>query len=151
MWLFFLTSFSIGVEAGLNQPALGFEDLRVGNSACLLITKEYKFFDLSLGLENSFYRGENLGYSLNFFGPMVSLSKRGWRYSPVIEFGGKYIYRSYRSSREIGGSLNYALGFRINFKFEKLMLYPKFYYEGVTDFRKSGGFLGVKLGIGYEI
>ena len=68
-----------------------------------------------------------------------------------MEFGTDYVSRKINNVKETGYTFNYTIGLLINFHSENLRIYPKFYYEGITDFKIQAGFIGVKLGIGYEI
>jgi len=148
--LFFLIALSVGFEGGYNTPGVGFKDLNSGPAFSLYINRHFLFADLCIGARTSYFSVENSAYSLYFYGLSIGLAKNSWLFSPVIECGPEYARRKLGSSKESGYGLNYTLGFLINIHFEKLRLYPKFYYEGITDLETHAGFVGAKLGVGYE-
>lgn len=151
MILYLLVSLSVGIEAGVNQPLIGFDNLNSGTVFNLFLGRNLGFTDVNLSAQGSFYQGKNLGYSFSSYGIRLGFNKKNWRFSPVIELGMDYVTRELNKSGESGFGLNYSLGFLINFRVESVSLYPKFYYDGITDLRKEAGFIGMKLGIGYEL
>ena len=132
------------------MPAVGFKDLNSGAAFSLQINHHFRLADLSVGARTSYFSVENSAYSLYFYGLSIGLAKNSWLFSPVIEFGPEYARRKLGSSKESGFGLNYTMGFLINIYFDKLRFYPKFYYEGITDLEIHAGFIGAKLGVGYE-
>jgi hypothetical protein len=148
--IFFLITLSVGFEGGYNMPAVGFKDLNSGAAFSLYVNRHFRFADLGIGVRTSYFSVENSAYSLYFYGLSIGLAKNSWLFSPVIEFGPEYARRKLGSSKESGFGFNYTLGFLINIYFDKLRFYPKFYYEGITDIETHAGFVGAKLGVGYE-
>lgn len=151
MILYLLCSLSLGFEAGMNQPFIGFEDLNSGVVFDLCLKRNLGFCKPALGGRATFYQGKNPGYSLNTYGVRFSCSKPTWRFSPFIEFGIEYLTREFNKEKETGFAFDYNFGFLINFRYESLFIYPKFYYEGVTDLSEQASFIGIKLGIEYEM
>lgn len=151
MFLYFLVMISIGVEGGYNIPAIGFNNLESGVAFAVFANHHLRIADASLLIGSSFYTGQNDSYFLNSYCVRCGFSKNNWRFSPFLEFGGEYMKRELGGAEETGLALSYAVGFLINFQSNNLRLYPKFFYEGLTDFKGHGGFVGMKLGIGYEI
>jgi len=151
MFLYLLINLTVGIEAGVNQPLLGFDNLNSGSVFGVYLNRNLGFTDIALSAQGTFYQGKNLAYSFNSYGLRCGFSKRSWRFSPIVELGMDYVLRKFNSFTEAGIALNYGFGFLINFKYESLTIYTKFYYDGITDLRKQAGFIGIKLGIGYEI
>ncbi len=151
MLLFFLISISLGVEGGYNQPAVGFNNIKSGSAFSLFVNQHWRVTDVTLSIGTVFHTGDNPSYSLDTYGLRCGFSKNNWRFSPIIEFGTDYLRRTIHDAKEFDYVFIYTIGLVINFHHEKLRLYPKFYYDGITDFKEHGGFIGAKLGIGYEI
>jgi hypothetical protein len=151
VFIYLLLSISIGVEGGYNLPATGFDNLKSGPIMTIFLSRDIGIVDITTSLETSFYFGKNPAYSMNRYGFHIGFSKRNWQFSPVIEIGGDYVSRGINNVSESGFAMNYGLGFLINFRVEKLRIYPKLYYDGLTDFKSHAGFIGIKLGIDYEI
>jgi len=151
MFLFFLSAFSLGLEAGYGEPAINFNNLNAGPGLAIFVRKDFGISDISFMFQTDFYQGKNTGYSFSLYGMSVAFSKTRWRFSPLIEFGADYISRGIKNAKESGYVFAYGLGILVNFQIERLHLYPIFSYDGITDFRKQAGFLGFRLGIDYEM
>lgn len=151
MLLYLLISISVGIEGGYSQGAVGFNDLKSGTALTVFVNRHFRTADMTFSIGTSFYSGENTSYSLNFYGLRCGFNKNNWRLSPLIEFGADYVTRGVKGVKESGYALNYTIGLLINFHSNNIRIYPKFYYEGTTDFKVQAGFIGMKLGISYEI
>jgi hypothetical protein len=151
MLLYVLITLSVGVEAGYNFPAVGFDNLNSGPVLNMFVSRDFGVADLALSLKTDFYHGRNNAYSVNFYGIRVHTFKSTWRFSPVIEFGTDYMMRTLNAGKESGYVFTYGVGLVINFTVDRLRIYPKLCYDGVTDFKKHAGFLGTKIGIAYDI
>ncbi len=151
MLLCILIALSVGIEGGYNEPALGFNNIKSGTAFTLFMNRHLRLADVTLSIGTGFHTGDNPSYSLDSYGLRCGLSKNDWLFSPVIEFGADYLRRTIHNANESGFAYVYTIGLVINFRYERVRLYPKFYYEGLTDFKEHGGFIGTKLGIGYEI
>lgn len=150
MLLWCLLSFSVGVEVGYSIPALAFTDIQSGPSVQMFICKPAKLVDISLSTTAAFYTGDNTAYSLSLYGIQLGLYKTAWRFSPFFELGGQYVTREIQMMSETGYCLSYSFGLLLNFRYESMRLYPKLYYEGITDIEQHAGFLGARMGIAYE-
>lgn len=151
MFVFMLVSLSIGIEGGYSIPAVGFENISTGTSISLCTDRNMGIVDLTLSVQTSFFTGDNPSYTLNTTGLRIGVYKNNWPISPVLAVGGDHISRGLKQSNETGFAAAYTIGALINFKINQLRIYPKMYYDGVTDFKEHAGFLGLKIGIAYEI
>ncbi len=151
MLLYILISLSVGIEGGYNEPALGFNNIKSGAVFTLFASRHSRLADVTFSIGTGFHVGDNPSYSLDSYGLRCGLSKNNWLFSPVLEFGADYLRRTIHNAKESGYGFTYTIGLVINFRYERLRLYPKFYYEGITDFKEHGGFIGTKLGNSYEI
>jgi hypothetical protein len=88
---------------------------------------------------------------MNSYGLRLGVSKNAWFISPVVELGVDYLTRSLGGGSESGFAFDYMIGALWNMRKEKLRFYPKVYYEGMTDLKEHGGFIGFKMGFAYEI
>jgi len=140
-----------GIEAGVNQPLIGFDDLTAGTVFNFQLERTAGFIDLGFGVQGAFYQGKNQAYSQYAYGLRFLAVKNNWLFSPALEAGGDYIRRQIGSGQEIGFSFNYLLGIRMNFRYELLTVYPFLYYEGAADFHVNDGFIGIKIGIKHEL
>jgi hypothetical protein len=147
----FLLALSLGIEGGYTSPAVGFNNLHSGNALSLYALTHTPLVDVSLGLHASLCAGKNAGYSTNFYGVHGGILKARWLFSPVVECGINYATHTLGSARELGVVFNYTVGVALNFRTNRLRIYPLCYYEGYSDFQKHAGFVGIKLGIGYEL
>jgi hypothetical protein len=141
---------SIGIEGGTDLPVSGFEDLNSGAVFRVFAGKHAGPININIAFESTYHAGENPGYGVTDYGLRLVLGKSGWRFSPLAELGLDHISRTINNSSENGTVLSYAAGFLIAFKAGSIQIFPKFYYAGLTDSRRHAGFLGMKLGIGYE-
>ncbi|MGB3339884.1 MAG: hypothetical protein WBB37_00170 [bacterium] len=148
--LYFLIALSLGFEGGYKMPAVGFNDLNSGITFSLYVNRHFQIADLSLGAGMSYYTVENSAYALYFYDLDIGFAKNNWLFSPVIEFGPEYTQRKHGDSNETGTAFYYSLGVLVNFYLEDLRFYPKFYYKGTTDGQTHAGFIGAKLGVGYD-
>lgn len=146
-----LFAFSIGIEGGYSIPAVGFKDISAGTSFSLVAERSMGIVDVSLAGQTSFYSGTNAAYHLNATGVRLGIQKSNWPISPVMAIGIDHISRDLNGNRETGFVSVYSLGFIINLHFNQLHVYPKFFYDGLTDMKAHAGFIGMKLGFGYEI
>ena len=151
MILHLLITFSIGIEGGYNQPAVGFDNLNAGSVFAIFMSRDFGISNIALAVENNFSRGKNSSYAVNRYGFRFGFSKSNWHFSPALELGVDYINRELNKVNESGYVMNYVLGFLINFKVNRLRMYPKFYYDGFTDYKIQAGFIGIKFGVDYEI
>lgn len=150
MILYFLVALSLGVEGGYNLP-VGFDNLESGPGFAVFVSRDFGITNIALSLETNFYRGKNSAYSLNSYGFRLGFNKSNWLFSPAIDLGADYINRKINAAKETGYAVMYGLGFLINFHVEQLRISPKFYYSGLTDFKSHAGFIGLRIGISYEI
>lgn len=132
------------------MPAVGFTDLSSGITFSLYTNRHFHVIDLSLGAGMSYFTVENSAYALYFYDLDIGLTKNSWLFSPVIEFGPEYTQRKLSSSDESGLAFYYSFGALVNIYYKDLRFYPKFYYKGTTDGQTHAGFIGVKLGVGYD-
>ena len=151
MIVYILVALSIGIEGGYNIPAVGFQNINTGASVALFADRNMGITDLTFSLQTSFFRGDNPSYTMNATGLRLGMYKGNWPISPLLAVGGDYINRGLNQNSETGFAAAYTIGAIINFKFNRLHIYPKLYYDGVTDFKEHAGFLGFKIGIAYEI
>jgi hypothetical protein len=148
--LYFLIALSVGVEGGYSMPAVGFKDLNSGITFSLYVNRHFQVVDLSLGAGMSYYTVENSAYTLYFYDLDIGFTKKNWLFSPAIEFGPEYTQRKHSHSDESGMAFYYSFGFLVNIYSDNLRFYPKFYYKGTTDGQTHAGFIGAKLGVGYD-
>ena len=151
MLLQLLLAFSIGIEGGSHIPATGFQNLNSGTRFSIYALREVGFVDLTLGLNTAFYTGDNPSYHLTTTGLRLGVQKSNWAISPVLAIGADHISRALGQSSESGFGLAYSLGTVMNFRKERLSIHPGIYYDGLTDMKTHAGFIGLKLGICYEI
>lgn len=151
MILYALVALSIGIEGGYNTPAVGFNDIEKGAGFSLVTARNMGFIDMALSLRAAFYNGDNPSYTMNTFGIRLGLYKKNWPVTPVLAAGSDYVIRDLSQANENGFAGAYSIGVRVNFNVERLHVYPMVSYEGLTDFEKNAGFVGLRLGILYEI
>ena len=151
MLLYMLIAFSIGIEGSYNIPAVGFKNIHSGAGFSVFADRNTGIVDLTFSLQAAFYAGDNPSYSMNTTGFRLGFYKKNWPISPVFAIGGDYISRGLSQTSETGFAAAYMIGVLINLKFDRLHIYPKFHYDGLTDMSVHAGFIGLKLGIGYEI
>lgn len=151
MFLYVLISLTVGIEGGYNEPALGFKNINSGTTFTLFMNRHWRIADVTLSIGTGFHIGDNPSYSMDSYGLRLGLSKDNWLFSPVLACGADYLRRTISDAKEVGYAFIYTIGLSINFRYERVRLYPQFYYEGLTDFKEHGGFIGTRLGIGYEI
>jgi len=150
MLFLFIFSIKAGVEFGFNQPVIGFDlNHQSGIVYKLFCGKEYNFLKIHLGIGGSYYQGKNTGYSFTTYGLKFDMVKAKWRYAPFFDTGLDYVVRELNKNKETGLAFVYGFGLLVNFNYEKLNLYPAFFYNGLTDFKKAGGNLGMKFGVVY--
>ncbi len=145
-----LISLTLGFEGGYATPAIGFENISSGIVFSLYSLHRTGFADMQLGLHIASHHGEHDGYTLNTYGVRSWFVKQSWRFSPEVSIGVDYVHRTLAQATETGYAFTYSIGMLLNFRYNVMRLYPKVFYEGVTDFRDSGGFIGIALGVGYE-
>ena len=87
---------------------------------------------------------------MSTYGVRCFFTKHRWRVAPVLDIGTDYVYRSLNGQKESGWAFVYGIGMVINIPAESMRVFPTFFYEGITDGARHGGFLGMKLGIAYE-
>jgi len=143
-------SLAVGIEGGVNQPFIGFDNLILGSIFDIYASHEAGLLNLTISLDAAYYQGKNPGYFVDSYGMRFGFNKKNWRFSPHIEFGLEYIKRRINNVVETGYALDYSLGILIHFHYEYLTIYPKFYYDGIGDFGRQAGFVGIKVGIEYE-
>jgi hypothetical protein len=151
MLLQVLLAFSLGIEGGYHIPAVGFQNLNAGTGFAIYTIRNVGFVDLRLTLQTTFYTGENTAYNLSTTGMSFGVHKSNWPISPFLAIGADYVSRSLGQSDESGFALAYSIGMCTNFRKERLSIHPGIYYDGLTDMKTHAGFIGLKLGIGYEI
>jgi hypothetical protein len=151
MLLQMLLAFSLGIEGGYHIPAVGFQDLNAGTGFSVYTVRNMGFVDLTLTLQTMFYTGENNAYHFSTTGLRLGMRKSTWPISPVLSAGADYVSRALGQSNESGFGLAYSIGMLVNFRRERLSIHPGIYYDGLTDMKTHAGFIGLKLGIGYEI
>ena len=146
-----LVALSIGIEGGYNIPAVGFQNISTGTSVSLFAGRNMGIVDLTLSAQTSYFTGDNPSYTISATGLRLGMYKSNWPISPVLSVGGHYINRGLNQSNETGYAAGYSIGALVNFRINQLLIYPKVYYDGLTDFKEHAGFLGFKIGIAYEI
>jgi hypothetical protein len=151
MLVYLLIALSIGCEGGFNNPVLGFQDINPGPGFAIFASRDLRILDITMAVEMNSYSGKNPAYGVDRYGVRLVMSKHDWLFAPLLEVGGDYISRKLKEAGESGYAITYGLGFMINFRVERLRLYPKLYYDGLTDFRTHAGLLGIRMGISYEI
>ncbi len=151
MFLYILFALSVGVEGGYNIPAVEFENINAGTVFSVFADRKMGFVNLKLSVQTAFYTGDNPSYSFNTTGLRLAVYKKNWPASPILAIGGDYVSRSLEQNKETGFGAAYTMGFLFNFRVNRLHIYPEFYYDGLTDQKKHGGFIGMRIGIGYEI
>lgn len=151
MFVCILLAISIGIEGGYNIPAVGFENINTGTTVSLFAERNMGIVDLNLSIQTSFFTGDNPSYTLHNTGLRIGMCKANWLFSPLLAVGGDYINRGLTQSNETGFAAAYTIGVLINFKVDRLRIYPKIHYDGLTDFKEHAGFLGLRIGIAYEI
>jgi len=151
MLLNLLLAISIGVEGGYHIPAVGFRNINTGTSFTLSVARRVSFVDLTVATQTAFYTGDNPSYQLNTIGLRVGIHKGNWPISPVLAIGADYVSRDLKQYGESGFAVAYSIGVLMNFRVNQVYIYPKIYYDGLTDMKVHAGFIGLKLGIGYEI
>ena len=109
------------------------------------------FVNLKLAVQNTFCTGNNSSYHFNTVGLRLGVQKGNWPISPVFAVGGDYVSRTLNQNSESGFALAYSMGVQLNFRIDRLSIHPIIYYDGLTDMKTHAGFVGLKLGFGYEI
>jgi hypothetical protein len=151
MLLQMLLAFSLGIEGGYHIPAVGFQDLNTGTSFSIYTVRNTGFVDLTLALQTAFYTGDNASYHFNATGLRIGMQKGNWPISPALAIGGDYVSRALGQNSESGFALAYSMGILVNLRIDRLSIRPIIYYDGLTDLKTHAGFVGLKLGVGYEI
>ena len=151
MLLYYIFTLMIGVEGGYGMPAVGFTDTHAGPGIVVLASHDLRLIDVGLSLQVGYYQGKHEAYALSTYGARVQFSKHAWRVAPIVEIGADYMGRMIKNSSEYGSAFTYSLGIAFNIPADRLRVYPKFYYEGITDIETHAGFLGMRLGIAYEL
>ena len=146
-----LFALSIGIEGGYDLPAVGFRDINTGTVFSLTAGREVGIADAMFSLQASFYTGDNPGYSMSTLGFRLGFYKKNWPLSPFASIGSDYVIRNLDEASENGLAVAYATGILFNFRFERLHIYPKISYEGLTDMQEHAGFISLRLGVTYEI
>lgn len=151
MLLYVLLSFTIGLEGGYSFPAAGFKDINTGMNFSIFALREVGFVDLTLGIQAAYYTGDNTSYHFSTTGIRFGVQKSNWKISPVLTISAHYASRSLNASKESGFTAAYSIGAVLNFRIERLAIYPKISYDGLTDMKTHAGFIGLNLGVAYEI
>jgi hypothetical protein len=151
MLLQILLAFSLGIEGGYHIPATGFQNLNNGTRFSIYTVRDVGFVDLTLGLNTAFYKGDNPSYHISTMGLRFGVQKGNWVISPVLTIGADHFSRALGQNDESGFALTYSIGTALNFRKERLSIHPGIYYDGLTDMKTHAGFIGLKLGVGYEI
>ena len=151
MLLHMLLAFALGIEVGYQIPAVGFRDINTGTGFSIYCLRKVGFVDITAAAQTAFYSGDNSSYHSSASGFRFGLQKGNWPISPVIAIGADYISRDLHQYSESGFALAYSLGVVLNFRIDRLSIHPKICYDGLTDMEAHAGFIGIKMGIGYEI
>lgn len=151
MILYILFTLSIGIEGGYDLPAVGFKDINTGVVFSLAAGKRLGIVDAAFSLQTCFYSGDSPGYSMSTLGFRLGFYKKNWPLSPVFSIGSDYVIRNLDEASENGFAAAYAAGLLFNFRVDKLHIYPKISYEGLTDMEEHAGFISLRLGVMYEI
>ncbi|MBE0432785.1 hypothetical protein IBX73_04875 [candidate division WOR-3 bacterium] len=151
MILYLLLGLCIGIEGGYMYPAVGFQDIKYGAGFSAFADRDAGVVDLTFSLRAAFHTGDNPGYAMSTAGFAIGCYKKSWPVSPVFTVGADYISRTLNQAGESGVAATYGIGVRINFKVDRLYIYPEARYGGLTDLEVHAGFIGLTLGIGYEI
>jgi hypothetical protein len=151
MILYVLFALSIGIEGGYDLPAVGFKEINTGAVFALTAGRNAGIADVTFSLQASFYSGDNPGYSMSTLGFRLGLYKKNWPLSPILSLGSDYVFRSLDEASENGFAAAYTVGLLFNFRVERLHVYPRISYEGLTDMKEHAGFISLRLGISYEL
>ena len=151
MLLHMLLAFALGIEGGYQIPAVGFKDINTGTSFSVYCSHNMGFVDITAAAQTAFYTGDNSSYQSSATGFRFGVQKGNWPISPVLAVGADYVSRNLHQHSESGFALAYSLGEILNFRINQLSIHPKIYYDGLTDMEAHAGFIGIKLGIDYEI
>ncbi len=151
MLTYILIALSIGIDVGYNTPAAGFADLQSGPVFSIYACRATGVADVTLALQTAFYTGDNPAYSMSTTGFRIGACKRNWLVSPTIAVGSDYVSRALNGAGESGFALAYVVGVMLNFRLDRIHVHPAFVYDGLTDLNVHAGFIGFRLGIGYEI
>jgi hypothetical protein len=151
MLLYYLFTLAVGIEGGYSIPSVGFTDTKSGAMCAILASHDLGILDTGLRCQVGYYQGDNEAYNLVTYGVRLYFAKHAWRVSPVFDIGIDYVDRSIGNAEEKGPAMTYGLGLAINIPSERMRVYPLFFYEGITDIKRHGGFLGLKLGVVYDL
>jgi hypothetical protein len=149
MLLYYMFALTCAIEGGYSIPSVGFTDTHAGVVCALVVSHDLRILDTGVRGNIGYYPGKNRAYSLSTYGVRVYATKHTWRVAPILDLGVDYVYRTIDNDQEKGPAFTYGLGLVINIPLERMRVYPAFFYEGITDFARHGGFLGMKLGIAY--
>lgn len=149
MLVYYVFALCFAIEGGYSIPSVGFTDTRSGVMFALVLSRDLGLVDTGLRGQSGWYQGENEAYSLATYGARWFITKHAWRVAPVLDIGVDYVQRSINSNKEQGPAMTYGLGFAINIPSGQMRVSPVFFYEGITDSKRHGGFIGMKLGIAY--
>ena len=151
MLLYYIFTFAFAIEGGYSIPAVGFTDTHSGAVFSLAASRNLGFVDAGVRSQVGYYQGENRAYSLATYGIRLFFTRHSWRVAPVLDIGADYVKRSINDIGEQGIAMTYGIGFTINIPSERMRVSPVFFYEGITDVKRHGGFIGLKLGVAYEL
>ena len=138
------------IEGGYSIPSVGFTDTHGGVVCAFVVSYDLHVFDTGAQARIGYYPGKHTAYNLSTYGMRVYFTKHAWRVAPIVDLGVDYVYRTIDESQEKGPAFTYGFGLVVNIPLERMRVYPVFFYEGITDIARHGGFLGMKLGITYE-
>lgn len=150
MLVYYIFALAGAIEGGYSIPSVGFTDLHSGVMCAIVVTHDLRIIDAGVRGQVGYYPGRNPGYTMTTYGVHWFITKHAWRVSPVLDIGADYTYRSLHGNSEKGWALIYGIGMVINIPAQRMRVYPTFFYEGITDGARHGGFIGMKLGVAYE-
>jgi hypothetical protein len=148
LW-YYMFALCFAVEGGYSIPSVGFTDIHSGVIFALAVSRDLGFVDTGLRGQAGWFQGENEAYGLATYGMRWFFTKNAWRVAPVLDIGIDYVQRSINGYKEQGPAMTYGLGIAINIPSERMRVSPVFFYEGITDIKRQGGFIGMKLGVAY--
>lgn len=151
MLCYALFCLSAGIEAGLHQPVIGFNDLRPGVALSIQAVTAIPRADLQAEFRAAFHEGLNRGYSVTLYGLRLGLTRNRWLVAPDVRFGFDYLKRELNPGHETGLAFGYTAGVRGAFRHGLLTIHPALLYEGLTDFKRHAGFIGLRLGVTHEL
>src|SRR4030042_972152 len=141
---------AINIDGGYETPIVGFKDISHGVNVGIGLETKVAFFDMAPGLRMDYYPGDNTRYSIMNYELITAAYKASWVVSPYIGFGGSYLKRSLTDNAEIGYAFIYRGGGQLKISKSPVNIFLRLLYNGLTDFKSYGGFIGYQIGFSYN-